>query len=87
MDPDRLDELPARDGKAGKRRALLVCSKRGLRGRYEVFGTLPEIEALCCDCGLGLQSLGWPAEAAESPYEAEDTPVRLILLPLGSSPE
>jgi hypothetical protein len=68
-------------------RALLVCSDEGCAAEYEVFGTLPEIEALCCDCGLGLQSLGWPEEAAESPYEAEDTPVRLILLPLGSSPE
>ena len=68
-------------------RALPVCSDEGCAAEYEVLGTLPEIEALCCDCGLGLQSLGWPEGAAESPYEAEDTPVRLILLPLGSAPE
>lgn len=64
-------------------RALLVCSDEGCAAEYEVYGTRSEIEALCCDCGLGLQPLGWPEEA----YEADDGPVRLNLLPLGSSPE
>ena len=64
-------------------RALLVCSDEGCAAEYEAYGTLPEIEALCCDCGLGLEPPGWPEEA----YEAGDAPVRLVLLPLGSSPE
>jgi len=64
-------------------RALLVCSDEGCGAEYEVYGTRCEIEALCCDCGLGLEALGWPEEA----YEADDGPVRLLLLPLGSSPE
>jgi hypothetical protein len=64
-------------------RALVVCSDEGCAAAYEVHATLPEIEALCCDCGLGLEALGWPEQA----YEADDAPVRLALLPLGSSPE
>jgi hypothetical protein len=64
-------------------RALLVCSAEGCAAEYEAYGTLPEIEALCCDCGLGLEALGWPEET----YEAGDAPGRLVLLPLGSSPE
>jgi len=63
-------------------RALLVCSDGGCEAEYEVYGTPAEIEALCCDCGLGLEALGWPEEA----YEAEEPDVRLVLLPLGSSP-
>lgn len=64
-------------------RALLVCSDEGCAAGYEAYGTRAEIEALCCDCGLGLEPVGWPEEA----YEADEAPVRLILLPLGSSPE
>jgi hypothetical protein len=50
---------------------------------YEAVGPLAEIEALCCDCGLGLNVLGWPEET----YEADKARVRLFVLPLGSSPE
>jgi hypothetical protein len=64
-------------------RALLVCSGDDCVAEYEVFGKVEEIDALCCDCGLGLQPLGWPEQA----YEGASTSVRLILLPLGSSPE
>jgi hypothetical protein len=64
-------------------RALVVCSGEECPAEYEVVGAREEIEALCCDCGLGLQSLGW----LEHAYEGEETSVRLILLPLGSSPE
>jgi hypothetical protein len=64
-------------------RVLMVCSGEDCLAEYEVVGTREEIEALCCDCGLGLQSLGWPEQA----YEGAGTDVRLLLLPLGSSPE
>jgi hypothetical protein len=64
-------------------RALAVCSGEECLAEYEVSGPLAEIGAVCCDCGLGLQVLGWPEQA----YEADGTAVRLNLLPLGSSPE
>jgi hypothetical protein len=64
-------------------RALAVCSGEECLAEYELIGPLDEIEAVCCDCGLGLAVLGWP----EMAYEADVTGVRLNLLPLGSSPE
>jgi hypothetical protein len=64
-------------------RALVICSGEECAAEYEVVGTPAETEALCCDCGLGLQALGWPEEA----YEAERGAARLVLVPLGSSPE
>jgi len=64
-------------------RALVVCSDGGCEAEYEVLGLLAKIEAMCCDCGSGLQVLGWPERA----YEADFQAVRLLLLPLGSSPE
>jgi hypothetical protein len=64
-------------------RALLVCSGEECAAAYEVLGPLAEIDALCCDCGLGLQVLGWPERA----YEGDQGDVRIIVLPLGSSPE
>jgi hypothetical protein len=64
-------------------RALVVCSGQNCMAEYEAVGPLAEIEALCCDCGLGLNVLGWPEEA----YEADKARVRLFVLPLGSSPE
>jgi hypothetical protein len=64
-------------------RALAVCSGEECRAEYELIGPLDELAVVGCDCGLGLQVLGWPEEA----YEAEQSAVRLKLLPLGSSPE
>lgn len=64
-------------------RALVVCSGEECTAEYEAVGPVAEIEALCCDCGLGLHVVGWPEEA----YEAEQAGVRLFVLPLGSSPE
>lgn len=68
-------------------RALLVCSGEECLAEYEVVAPLAEIEALCCDCGLGLQLLGWPEEAPQSAYEGAEAAVRIVVLPLGSSPE
>ena len=64
-------------------RALLVCSDGDCAAEYEMIGPLAEIEAMCCDCGSGSQVLGGPKRA----YEADSQAVRLLLLPLGSSPE
>jgi hypothetical protein len=64
-------------------RVLLVCSGEDCAAEYEALGAAAELEALCCDCGLGLQALGWPEEV----YEADRPAVRLFILPLGSSPE
>lgn len=64
-------------------RVLLVCSDEECAADFEALGVAAEIEALCCDCGLGLQALGWPEEV----YEADRPAVRLLILPLGSSPE
>jgi hypothetical protein len=81
--PGESELVAARAGGEVGFRALLVCSDGDCRAEYEVVGPLAELEAMCCDRGSGLQVLGWPEEA----YEAEFPAVRLLLLPLGSSPE
>ena len=40
--------------------ALLICSEDRCSEVYEAYGPLPEIEALACDCGCGLEIVGWP---------------------------
>lgn len=45
--------------------ALLVCSADGCAELFEAYGPLDEVAALACDCGYGLQALGWPAEVEE----------------------
>jgi hypothetical protein len=68
-------------------RARLVCSGEECLAEYEVIAPAADIDALCCDCGLGLQVLGWPEEAPQAAYERTRPAVRIALLPLGSSPE
>jgi hypothetical protein len=47
-------------------RALLVCSDEACEAvEMEVIGPLEEIEALACDCGLGLHLVGWPEAVTE----------------------
>lgn len=48
-------------------RARLVCSEEGCAALYEASGSVAEIDSLGCDCGYGLQALGWPhpVEAGE----------------------
>ena len=58
-------------------RALLVCSEEGCAELFEACGPLEEVEALACECGCGLQLLGWPAEAG-----GIDRPDGLELIPL-----
>ena len=42
-------------------RALLVCSDDGCEAaEVELIAPLEEIEAMACDCGLGLHVLAWP---------------------------
>jgi hypothetical protein len=41
-------------------RAYVVCSDEGCEAEMEVIGTPEEIEALVCDCGVGLHVMGWP---------------------------
>jgi hypothetical protein len=41
-------------------RAYVVCSDEGCDADLEVVGTLEEIEAIVCDCGLGFHVIGWP---------------------------
>jgi hypothetical protein len=79
--------VPARGPRGVLYRARLVCSGEECLAEYEVLGTAAEIEALACDCGLGLQVLGWPEEEAGGPFERGQGAVRLTVLPLGSSPE
>ena len=46
-------------------RARLVCSEEGCAAVYEAYGPIEELDALGCDCGFGLELLGWPEAAAE----------------------
>jgi hypothetical protein len=55
--------MTARTGSSALFRAYLVCSDEGCDAELEMVGTLEEIEALVCDCGLGLQVIGWPVPA------------------------
>ena len=41
-------------------RAYLVCSDERCDADLEVVGTLEEIEAIVCECGLGFHLIGWP---------------------------
>jgi hypothetical protein len=43
--------------------AVLICSDEECTERFEARGTLPELEALACDCGCALHLLGWPEPA------------------------
>jgi hypothetical protein len=47
--------------------ARLVCSDGGCEARYEVIAHAAEVESLGCDCGYGLQVLGWPQAVEGSP--------------------
>jgi hypothetical protein len=40
--------------------ARLICSDDGCEARYEAIAHVAEVESLGCDCGYGLQVLGWP---------------------------
>ena len=42
-------------------RAYLVCSGQECEAELEVIGTPEEVEAIVCDCGLGMHVIGWPA--------------------------
>ncbi len=44
-------------------RARLICSDDDCTDTFEAYGTLEELEALACDCGCGLEIVGWPEEA------------------------
>ena len=58
-------------------RAILICSEDDCTEVFEAYGSLEELEALACDCGCGLEVVGWP----EPVEQAEDR--RLELQPLG----
>ncbi len=47
--------------------AQLVCSDGGCAARYEVIAHVAEVESLGCDCGYGLQLLGWPQALDDAP--------------------
>ena len=38
-------------------RALLVCADDDCAEVFEAYGSLPELEALACDCGCSLELL------------------------------
>ena len=59
-------------------RVLLVCSADGCAELFEAYGPLDELEALACECGYGLQLLGWPVPVED----AETGAVGPELLPL-----
>jgi hypothetical protein len=50
-------------------RARLVCSDGNCAVLYEAYGRAGDIDALGCDCGCGLQVLGWPEAVAARPGE------------------
>ena len=52
-------------------RALLVCSESECTEVFEAYGSLEEIRALACDCGCGLEVIGWPDEVAHERDPAE----------------
>ena len=41
-------------------RVIVVCSDHECEDWLEFYGTLPELETLMCDCGYGMQVIGWP---------------------------
>jgi hypothetical protein len=43
-------------------RAYLVCSDGDCEFTLDAVGTPAELETLCCDCGYGLEQIGWPDE-------------------------
>ena len=47
-------------------RARLICSDDDCTDTFEAYGTLEELEALACDCGCGLEIVGWPEDAADA---------------------
>ncbi len=55
---------------------LLVCSDEDCTEVFEAVGTVEELLALACDCGCGLELIGWP-ESVE-PGRTE----RLSVIPL-----
>lgn len=40
--------------------AVLICSDDDCTERFVARGTLAELEALACECGCGLEVVGWP---------------------------
>lgn len=45
--------------------AVLICSDLECTERFEARGTLAELAALACDCGCGLEIVGWPEALAD----------------------
>jgi hypothetical protein len=41
-------------------RAVLICSDDECTAVFEAYGALEDVERLACECGCGLQVLGWP---------------------------
>ena len=56
-------------------RALLICSDDDCTDTFEAYGTLEELEALACDCGCGLEIVGWPEDAGDQVRELELLPL------------
>ena len=56
-------------------RALLICSDEECTDVFVAYGTLEELESLACDCGCGLQIVGWPDEAGHEARELELLPL------------
>jgi hypothetical protein len=57
--------------------ARLTCSEEECTEVYEAYGPLEDIAALACECGCGLEIIGWP-----DPVEEEGGPGRLELVPV-----
>lgn len=52
----------------------LICSDGDCAARYEAYGS--DIGALGCECGCGLQELGWPQPIDGPP--GREGPVELV---------
>ena len=59
--------------------ARLTCSEDECTEVYEAYGPLEEVAALACECGCGLEIIGWP-----DPDEEVATAGRLELVPVPS---
>ena len=57
-------------------RAILICSEDECTEIFEATGTIEELETLACDCGCGLQVIGWP----DSVEDAESAELELVAL-------
>ena len=58
--------------------ARLTCSDDQCTEVYEAYGALEEIAALACECGCGMEIIGWPDPLPETGNGERPQPLLLI---------